>query len=247
MGTHKKIVIGTLIDILLLSIYIHNVYANSEAQLLDYFVYLPIVINQEPPTPTPTPEPGVHILPNHSYYVDSINYLHVVGEVQNNTSDNLRFVRIFINIYNSNGQFIETDYTYIDLNNLPAWDRTCFDISLEEPSDWSYYQFEPPSYWTDGHPLPNLTVINDSGKYNPTYGWYEIIGQVRNDHGSRVNYVSPVSTIYNASGAVIGCNFTYVNSTNLDPGQISSFEMTFSGRDFSDVANYRLQVDGDPQ
>ena len=118
---------------------------------------------------------------------------------------------------------------------------------MPKPTGWSYYTFEAPTYSTDGSLLPNLTVLNDSGSYNSTFGWYKIIGQVRNDHGTRVEYVSPVGTVYNASGVVVGCDFTYVNSTHLDPGQTSSFEMTFTGRDYVDVTSYRLQIDGDPQ
>jgi len=179
--------------------------------------------------------------------VDSIDYLHIVGEVQNNTTNHLRFVKITVNIFNGSGQLLDTDFTYIYLDNLLASERTCFQILLEEPTGWSYYEFEAPTYWTDGEPLPNLAVFNDSGSYNSTFGWYEIIGQVRNNHGTRVEYVSPVGTVYNASGVVVGCDFTYVNSTHLDPGQTSSFEMTFSGRDYADVTSYRLQVDGNPQ
>ena len=236
-------------------------------------LYLPITLKAWPPTPTPTPTPtmtpttpvstptitptptatptlpptGVHVLENHSYYVDSIGYLHIVGEVKNNTADHLCFVKIPVNIFNSSGQLVDTDFTYTYLDNLPAGDKTCFEILLEEPADWSYYEFEPPSYWTDGEPLPNLTVLNDSGSYDPTFGWYEIIGQVRNDHGTRVEYVSPVGTLYNVSGIVIGCDFTYINATHLDPNQTSSFKMTFVGRDYADVASYRLQVEGNPQ
>jgi hypothetical protein len=178
--------------------------------------------------------------------VDSINYLHVIGEVYNNTTNHLRFVKITANFFSS-GQLVDTNYTYIYLDNLPAGAKTCFHILLPQPIDWSYYQFEAPSYWTDGQPLPNLTVLNNSGSYNPTYGWYEIIGQVRNDHDRRVEYVSPIGTLYNASGTAVGCDFTYVNSTHLDPGQTSSFKMVFSGRNYTDVSSYRLQVDGNPQ
>ena len=221
------------------------------------WVYLPYINKQEPPTPTatltptPTPQPtvvqpGVYILPNYSSYVDNIDYLHIVGEVQNNTSNHLYFVKISANIFNSGGQLLDTDYTYIYLDNLPAGDKTCFDILLEEPAGWSYYEFETPTYWTNGEPLPNLTVFNDSGMYNSTYDQYEIIGQVRNDHGTRVEYVSPVGTLYNTS-VVVGCNFTYVNSTHLDPGQTSSFKITYYGRDYTDVTSYRLQVDGNTQ
>lgn len=216
----------------------------------------PTLVSTQVPTPTTTSTPTssptsvpseVKILPNHSYYSDSIDYLHVVGEVQNNTPNHLRFVKVTVNILSGGGQLLANDYTYIYLDSLPAGDRTCFEVFLKEPAGWSYYEFEAPTYWTDGEPLPNLTVFNDSGSYKPTFGWYEIVGQVRNSHGSRVEYVSPVGTVYNASGVVIGCDFTYVNSTHLDPNQTSSFTMTFTGRDFVDVASYRLQVDGNPK
>lgn len=90
-------------------------------------------------------------------------------------------------------------------------------------------------------------MTNHSGSYNATYGWYEVIGQVRNDYSTRVEYVSPVGTAYNISGTAVGCYFTDVNSTHLDVGQVSSFKLPFSGRDYSDVTSYRVQVDGNPQ
>lgn len=203
------------------------------------------------PTNTPTltpPTAPVEVLSNHSHYVTDYGSMWIVGEVQNNTADYLRFVKITANIFNSSGQLLDTGYSYINLDNLPPGDKTCFDILVgDEPAGWSYYEFESPSYQTGGKPLPNLTIINDSGSYNSTYGWYKIIGQVRNDHGSRVEYVSPVGIVYNASGTVVGCGYTYVSATHLDPGQTSSFEMNFTGRDYADVVSYRLQVDGNPQ
>jgi hypothetical protein len=215
-------------------------------------LYLPLIMKRwliwvtDTPTPTPTGL-GVYVLPNHSYYVDSINYIHVVGEVQNNTANNLRYVKIAANFFNSNNQLVGTDYTYTYLDNLPAYTKTCFMIWLLQPAGWSYYQFEPPTYSTGGHAFPNLTVLGPSGSYDPTYGRYTVLGQVRNDSGTRVQYVQPVGTLYTVSNTVVGCDYTYVNSTHLDPNQTSAFKMTFYGRNYSDVASYRLQVDGTPQ
>lgn len=190
---------------------------------------------------------GVHILENHSYYVDLFGYLNIVGEVKNDTADHLHSVGITVNVFNSGGQFIGTGFNYIYLNNLPTGDKTCFYISLEEPANWSHYEFEPPGYWTGGAPLPNLTVLNDSGYYDPFWGGYEIIGQVRNDHGTRVEDIFLVGTLYNASGTVMDCDYADIDAFYLDPGQASPFEMAFFWRDYADVASYRLQVDGSPQ
>jgi len=130
------------------------------------------------PTSTPTLTP-VEVLPNYSHYVDSISALWIVGEVQNNTASYLRFVKVTANLFSASGQLLDTDYGYISLDNLPPGHKTCFDILFwDEPTGWSYYEFEV-SYWTDGEPLPSLTAFNHSGSYNPTFGWYEIVGLVR--------------------------------------------------------------------
>jgi hypothetical protein len=226
-------------------------------------IYLPYIIKQAQPvptatptitvaptnTPTPTPTPDipsaeVRILPNHSHYVDSIDYLHIVGEVQNDTADHLRFVRITANVFNDSHQLIDTKSGYTLLDNLAPGDKTCFHILMQEPSGWSYYEFEAVTYWTDGKPLPNLSIFNHSGSHDPTFGWYEVIGQVRNDHGALIEYVKPIGTLYDNAGTAIGCRHSYVNSTHLDPNQTSSFKILFSGRNYADVASYRLQTDG---
>lgn len=198
-----------------------------------------------PPTSTPTPS-GVYVLPNHSYYTKH-DHLRIIGEVQNGTSYHLRFVSVAVSIFNSAGQLLDTDYTYTYLDNLAPGEKTCFKIWLDEPSNWSYYRFESPDYWTDGDPRPHLTLFNVTGSYDPTYDDYKILGQVRNDYGSEVRFVSPVGTLYNTAGTVIDCDYTYPNTYHLGPGQTSSFKMWFSSRGYADVTSYRLQVDGDPQ
>jgi hypothetical protein len=222
------------------------------AQLVQNAIYLPAIIKSELPTPTPAPTqqpPGsVYVLPNHSNYVTSWGSLHIVGEVLNNTSDPISWIKISANLFDSTGHLLDTDFTFPYLDNLAAGEKTCFDLIFSEPpADWSYYEFEPPTYSVDGEPLLNMNVFDDSGRYDPTDGSYEIIGQVRNDNSFRVEYVAPIGTLYNASGTVVGCDLTWVNSTNLDPGQTSFFKITFYGRDYLDVVSYRIQVNGNPQ
>lgn len=201
------------------------------------------------PTPTATatlPASSVYVLANHSSYLDSIDYLHIVGEVKNDTNHDLRFVKVSAALYDSGGRLLDTEFTYVTLGILPAHDKACFHLLLPEPASWTRYEFADVEYWDDANPPPNLLVSNHSGSYDSTFGWYEIIGQVRNNEGQRLEYVSPVGTLYNQAGTVLGCTFSYVTGTHLDPGQKSSFEMLFVGRDFKGVRSYRLQVDANP-
>ncbi len=217
--------------------------------------FLPYLMKPEA-TPTPTvppptatlPPSGVFILNNHSYYVDSSDYLHIVGEVQNNTGQARQFIRITVNIFSGTGQLLDTDFTYTTLDELRPADKTCFHLLLKQPAGWASYQFEGISSSVYNGAFPALTIFNDSGAIDPTLGGYRIIGQVRNDGTSRVTYVQPIATLYNADGTVLDCDFTFVNSTDLDPGQTSAFEMLNYGRpSYTDVATYRLQTDGNVQ
>jgi len=194
--------------------------------------------------------PAPVVLANHSHYTTSYDSLIVVGEVQNSGEVGLSPVNVVANLFGSNGQLVDTGTNGVYLSVLPPGDKTCFTIGLDEPDGWSYYAFETPTYYsTSDDRLQNMTIYNDSGTYNPDGGSYRILGFVRNDNNARVRSIQPIVTLYNVSGTVIGCSYTFVNSTDLDPAQSSSFELTFSGydRDYADVTAYRIQVDGDLQ
>lgn len=218
-------------------------------------VYLPIVLKSFPaftstPTQTSTPNPtatsippGVSILNNHGTF---LNYgdLYIVGEVYNNTANNLRDVTIYADMFNG-GQLVATYYAFTFMEYLPAHEKTCFRILIPNPPAWDSYQFEAPTYSGYTGSIYNLTLLRTSG-YIDNVGWYHLLGQVRNDDASAVRWVQPVGTLYNAQGRVVDCQGDRVNSTDLTPGQTSAFDIYFFGEDYSSVTNYHLQVSGYP-
>ena len=208
----------------------------------------PTATPTQTPAPTATTDPaGIKILPNHSSYVDSVDYFHALGEVENNTDRHLRFIKVTANVFDGDDRLLAGGSAYIYLDSLAPGQKTCFDILIKEPPGWAYYKLAPPSNWTDAMPLPKLTVLDPSGQYNPATGGYEITGQVRNDQDARFDYVSPIGTAYNAAGRVVGCTITYIKSLHLDPDQTSSFDMLFIGGNSADITSYRVQVDGNLQ
>lgn len=196
-------------------------------------------------TPSPTVDPSVvQVLDNHYAYEDMFNDLHIVGEVRNNRADPVHFVKVAVLVFNKTGQLVDTDYSYAKLDNLPPGEKMCFHIWLDE-SDWVRYEFELVSYSEGGEFWPNRQVLNDSGMYDSGDGSYEILGMVKNNESSEARYVEVAGTLYDNSGTVLGCWDTFVNSTHLDPGQSSGFEIRFGGynRDFSDVVSYRVKAE----
>ena len=188
------------------------------------------------------------ILPNHSAYASSSNAVHIVGEVENNTTKYLDFVEVKANIFDDQGNLVDTNFTYTWLEILPPGEITCFDILLFDlPENWDRYEFEDVAYRTDGVPAPKMTIYDDNGAYDSDFGWYEITGQVRNDDSKVAESVSVIGTLHNSSGTVVGSDFAYPDDEDLYPGQASAFELLSVGRDYADVASYRLQADGSSQ
>lgn len=218
----------------------------DDSDTLDYLQIILAGVTQQPPPPPPPPPPeGVSILPTWTTYVNSIGYLHIVGEVLNNTEQHIRYVKIIANIFDEDDNLLDTDFTYTRLDNVPAGQKTCFDLSLPDPMGRVNIRFEPVQYHDDGDSPINLILSNVSSSINPTFGWYEIIGQVTNQESTRIEYVKPIGTLYSYNGKVLDCDFTFVNVTHLDQGQTSAFEMTFSGKEsYTEVTTMRLQVDG---
>jgi hypothetical protein len=211
------------------------------------------------PTPTTTPSGGRFFLPvgyrpmpygisvlSKSYSYISHDTLYIIGEVLNNTSDSATLVNVSVNLFDSGGNLVGTKSTYIWPLDFPAREKGCFKFSMDVPLNWSYYRFEAPTF-TISETSPGLKIITDSGLYNPPNGDYKVIGQVRNTGNQRSNSVYVGGTLYNASGVPVGCEHAHVNSNDLDPNQVSSFEIKYLGyyRSYNDVANYKLRVAGD--
>ncbi len=200
-------------------------------------------------TPTSTPTEvttPIAVMPNYAHYVDNSGHLRIVGEVRNHTPGHLRSVRITAKLFREDGYLLDSEVGHTKLNKLPPGDRTCFDVLFwDQPANWSYYDFQI-NFRHGGAPLPNLNTLGEAGSQDPASGWYIIAGQIRNDHGTRVEYVKPVGTLYDAGGAVVDCQFTFVDTVHLENGQTSDFELTFRKRGYDQVRSYRLQVDGNP-
>jgi hypothetical protein len=165
--------------------------------------------------------------------------------VQNDLSEQIRFVRVPVTLLNDGGKVLGTDYGYTGLNTLPPGERACFAISISgPPAGWASYELGEPTYLTGGEPLPKLTTFDDQGSYDPTSGDYKVEGKVRNDHGSRVEYIEVIATLYDAQGIVVNCGSHDPNTRDLNPGESSDFLYTATLRDYSDVASYQVQADG---
>lgn len=157
----------------------------------------------------------------------------------------MTLIKVVANLFDADGNYLDTGTAYMWPLDLTSLGKGCFKISMEIPQNWSYYQFQGLTYYPS-NTSTGLNIINNIGILNPDNG-YRITGQVRNDGNLRSNNVDVGGTLYNNEGIPIGCEDGDIESGDLLPGQISSFQIDFLSyfRDYQDVNNYQLRVAGD--
>ena len=71
---------------------------------------------------------------SHNSFVDQAEYLHVVGEVQNNSTSSTKFVQVIGTFYDANNEVVGTAFTFTQPENLPPGDVAPFDLILTSAS-----------------------------------------------------------------------------------------------------------------
>jgi hypothetical protein len=88
--------------------------------------------------------------------------------------------------------------------------------------------------------LPQLEILSHQSYEDA--GWFHIVGEVRNNSDTPMEFVEIVATLYDDAGQVVGTDFTYAELDVIPPGGKSPFE---TGTDkWAGTTNYKLQVEG---
>jgi hypothetical protein len=88
-------------------------------------------------------------------------------------------------------------------------------------------------------PAPPLAIASASTSFN-VFGWYEIVGEVRNSGSTQARFVKVIATFYDASGTVIDTDFSYTQPSDVAAGTAAPFRVTSTKG--AAVARYKLVV-----
>lgn len=75
----------------------------------------------------------------------------------------------------------------------------------------------------------------------------DINGEIQNNGSESIDFVKVTATFYDATGSVIGSDFTYTDPDTLEPGQSAPFKLTAGFGDdlpIDEVATIKLHVGG---
>lgn len=79
-----------------------------------------------------SPKPlGLEIL-SHSAYVDSIGWMHIVGEIKNIETGTANYVKVISTFYDDAGNVVDAEFTYSDPSDLEPGQKAPFEILLSD-------------------------------------------------------------------------------------------------------------------
>jgi hypothetical protein len=85
-----------------------------------------------------------------------------------------------------------------------------------------------------------------SGSYVDSIGWYNVVGEVRNNARITFDSVQIIATFYDTTNQVVGTSYTYANIDSIRPGEKSPFHLIlFDTEQSPKITSYRLLVIGD--
>lgn len=185
---------------------------------------------------------GVTLLSSSSH-TDSINALHTVGEVRNDTGVSIEFVKVVATYTDADGAFLTSEDTYTTFDVLTPGATSPFDLILiSPPAGIAHISLQTQWDAAFDAPFTGLTVLDGARVSKDSIGFRHISGQVRNDSGVPAQFVKVIATFYGADGTVVDTDFTYTKLDTLQPGQVSPFELITQPS--TSAVNFKLQVQG---
>jgi hypothetical protein len=177
-----------------------------------------------------------------SEVIDTLGYLHVFGEAQNNGSQNLKYVEIVGTFYNAGHAVIETEYTFTLLDQLEPTQKSPFDLfimNVNTSAEVTEYKLTATSSEANAKPH-GLQILSHSNSID-NLGYLEIVGEIKNLQNNSASYVEVIGTFYDQNGTVVGCDYTFTDPTDLAGGQTGPFKITFMYQTLSGlVSSYTL-------
>ena len=203
---------------------------------------------------------------SYSWYIDSLGFLVVVGEVQNVGSSTVGSVILAGAASSSDGGQVQssTQAYVVDLipNQKAPFYWEFYDQSNQNGGYWVHpdvsnidifvYQAET----TTSYLYPDVIVTSHqssigtnkgTGPNDQTadYGAYWVTGQIKNTGSQTATNIRVIGTFYNSSGAVVavGGYITEIVSTSLAPSASASFKFGAFDLNQTDVASEKKITD----
>ena len=185
-----------------------------------------------------------------STYTDNMNNFHIIGEVNNTSTQSQTDVVItaILSDTTNNNSIVGNHSTFSSISTLRQGELSPFDIVIQNSQQilgkFNFIEFSATSQPATGEKPANL-VINGTSSFLDNAGNPHIIGNIINQGQTPEQFLNLVATFYdNSSLGVIGTQTFGLNVGNLAFNQMAPFDITITdNKTKSQGAFYSLNVE----
>ncbi len=181
----------------------------------------PATSPQPQPTPTETRQ-GVVFL-NDSSYKGSDGYLHVIGEVRNDTNGNVGQIKVTASLLDQQRKpyMSVSSLTYLSL--LEPGERSPFDVLFQGVTTYGEYQLDLSWDSTSATSKTKLQIRQTSNTDKD--GFYWLNGEVDNAGVQKAEDILLVGGFYDNDGKIIAVSIGFPDVVPLAAGESSPFSL----------------------
>jgi hypothetical protein len=169
------------------------------------------------------------------------NWHYVYGEVRNATGGAANYIKIVVTGYDALGTVVMVDYGYTSQTQLANGETGPFEVLTFAWNNPTRYELKVQGSPTTTSQSPAIVILSSS-TYTSSSSRY-IVGEVRNDALSNVDYVKVIVSMYDSNNVFIGTDYGYTLMNMLTPAQRSPFRVLISDPP-ANFHHYTLKVEG---
>jgi len=181
-------------------------------------------------------------------YIDTINTVHVVGEVENVGRAPATFVETAATLYDKDKNVLDTSFSYTYLDVLLPGEKSPFEVVFmgDAPSGIDSYRVQVQWHNAPGErPRRDIEILSHTGSTDQI-GAYHIKGEVKNTGDQPATFVQIIATFYDADNKVVATAFTYTTLDTLGPSGTSPFELILTETSLIEqTKSYRIIAQSD--
>ena len=160
---------------------------------------------------------------NDQKYVDSDGLLHIVGEIENNTSTPLNQIKISAILLDNNGNEVKSVVGETVSNIIMPEMKGVFDILIKNVSSESIDGYELNLDYRMAEPKNQVIEISSTTLTKDTSNNTVITGMLENKGNITANMIRVIATLYDRDGNVVTVSESYTKPDFLRAGDNSNF------------------------
>lgn len=169
---------------------------------------------------------------NHTNYIENEaeqQFLHLVGEISNQSGKNVRNVVIEARLLDRGGMLLASFQGNLALSLLPEGATTCFNLATALPDKYEKYELRILSFdQVDGDEKAVESFVTNA-LFDRDFGWYAVNGVATYAVGNISGDVAVASTYYDKQKRVVGCEQTFATFPESEVPEPGVFSFYFMG------------------